>query len=62
MPEETLNYMADRFIELRLHALTGVTFDHYLDDPEKYEGIAFMLLAGGGLNITHGVVRTINLH
>lgn len=62
MPDELLEHLADRFLTLKLQALTGATFAQYLTDPERTESFAFFLLAGGGLNISDGQVRRVSLH
>ncbi|OHD26095.1 MAG: hypothetical protein A2Y38_15515 [Spirochaetes bacterium GWB1_59_5] len=62
IPDEQLNHLADRFIGLQLQALTGSTFEQYLADPEEVEAFAFLLVAGGGINICEGQVRRVTLH
>jgi proline dehydrogenase len=54
LPEETLEYLADRFLALEIQALTGATFQAYLVNAEQIEATAFLLIAGGGLCIRDG--------
>ena len=39
MANERLDFLADRFVQLRLRLLLGITLREYLVWPEKYEAM-----------------------
>ena len=49
MPDEQLDYLAERFLTLELQTLLRITFAQYLADPEGADRNAYILMAGGGL-------------
>jgi hypothetical protein len=60
--DEYLDYMADRFVGLRIREITRVGFEQYLECPECYEMLAEALRGGSGIQFDdemHGAVVLI---
>jgi hypothetical protein len=49
LTDERLDQLAERFLELCIGAIAGLTFGQYLEWPEECERIAEKVLAGNGL-------------